>query len=527
MSQMLKSSGAMGLATLMSRLLGLVREQVYAAFMGTSAVAGAFHMAFTVPNLFRRLLGEGALTAAFIPIFKAKEKTDGEVEMWRAANVVISGLLVSAALVVAGVLLALSAVLAWANLADSTRLMLQLLRLMFPYMLLVCLAAVLMGMLNARGFFFVPAFGAAMLNVVMIASVLLLAPRMGEDLETQIFGLAVGVLVAGLAQAGFQMPSLWGQGYRYRWVSPWRDPTVREVVRKMLPASVGVAAFQINVLVTQALAFGVHAPIVAAFNYSVRLMEFPQGLFGISLATYLLPTLSGHASEKDYDGFRGALREGLSYLLLLNLLASALLISLAEPVVRLLFQYGRFDPGSTFVVARALACLAPGLVAFSAVNIVARAFYALGDTITPMRISVFCLALNVVFAGMFLIGLDLGAAGLAVANSMTSTLNLGLLLFGLRRKLVRLDLGPLRESLAASLGAAALAGVVAWTAWKAWELACGRPAEPTLPLRLGAVLVPMFLATVVYGVVCHWAGVPGARAIRQALAGCLRRKQDR
>jgi putative peptidoglycan lipid II flippase len=522
MSQMLKSSGVMGLATLISRLLGLVREQAYAVFMGTSAVAGAFHMAFTIPNLFRRLLGEGALTAAFIPIFKAKEKTEGEVAMWRAANAVISGLLVSATVVVAIVLLGLSVVLAWATLPESTRLMLQLLRVMFPYMLLVCLAAVLMGMLNARGYFFIPAIGAAMLNVVMISSVLLLAPRMGGELETQIFGLAVGVLVAGVAQTAFQVPSLWRQGYRYQWVSPWRDPTVREVVRKMLPASVGVAAFQINVLLTQALAFGVHAPIVAAFNYAVRLMEFPQGIFGISLATYILPTLSGHAAEKDYHHFRATLREGLSYLVFLNLLASALLVALAEPLVRLLFEYGRFDRASTIVVARALACLAPGLVAFSAVNIVARAFYALGDTATPMRISVFCLTLNILFAAVFLIALGLGAAGLAVANSITSTVNLGLLLYALRRKLARLDLDPLRETLAASVGAATLAGVVAWAAWKGVEAGWG---HATVGSRLGALFVPALLASIVYAGVSWWSGVPAVRAMWRTFVDRLRRER--
>jgi putative peptidoglycan lipid II flippase len=512
MSQMLKSSGAMGVATLISRLLGLVREQVYAAFMGTSAVAGAFHMAFTVPNLFRRLLGEGALTAAFIPIFKAKEKTEGEVEMWRSANAVISGLLVSAAVVVAVVLLGLSLVLAWATLPESTRLMLRLLRVMFPYMLLVCLAAAWMGMLNARGFFFIPAFGAAMLNVVMIATVLLLAPRFGDRLETQIFALALGVLAAGVAQAGFQVPALWLQGYRYRWVSPWHDPTVREVVRKMLPASVGVAAFQINVLLTQILAFGVHAPIVATFNYAVRLMEFPQGLFGISLATFLLPALSGLAAEKDYAGFRRSLREGLSYLLFLNLLASALLLALAEPIIRLLFEYGRFDRVSTFEVARALACLAPGLPAFSAVNIVARAFFALGDTATPMRISVFCLAVNLIFAALLLLGLRLGAAGLGLANTLSSMINLGLLLHALRRKLARLDLEPVRASLAASFGAATVAGLTAYAAWRGWEQAWG---HATVLLRAGAVFAPMTLATMVYAGVSHWAGVPAVREVWQ------------
>jgi putative peptidoglycan lipid II flippase len=472
-------------------------------------------MAFVVPNLFRRLLGEGALNAAFIPIFKLKEKREGEAEMWRAANAVISGLVVAASIMVGLVILGISIVLSTAPLAENTRLMLQLLRVMFPYMLLVCLAAVFMGMLNARGYFFIPALGAAMLNVVMIGSVVLLAPRLGDKLETQIFGLAIGVLLAGLAQAAFQVPALRREGYRYRWVSPWRDGTVREVVRKMVPASIGVAAFQINVLLTQALAFGVHEPIVAAFQYSVRLMEFPQGVFGISLATFLLPALSGLAAEKNYAEFRTTLRQGLAYLLFVNLLASVLLMTLAAPMIRLLFEHGRFDRESTVVVSRALACLAPGLVCFSSVNILARAFYALGDTTTPMRISVFCLALNLVFA-VFLL-LPYQAAGLALANTMSSVFNVGLLIYALRRKLGRLEFGEIRRHLGALLGAAILAGGVAWGGSRLWATQLG---YGTLLLKLGHVFVPLTAASLVYSGVTLWAGVPAASEV----AGLLRRR---
>jgi putative peptidoglycan lipid II flippase len=503
---MLKSSGAMGAATILSRLLGLLRELVYAAFMGTSAVAGAFQVAFTIPNLFRRLLGEGALTAAFIPIFKAKEREAGEEEMWRAANAVISGLVVSATLVSAVVLVGITLFLRWGSWSEYTTLMLQLLRVMFPYMLLVCLAATFMGMLNARGSFFIPSLGAALLNVVMIGSVLWLAPVMGEKLETQIFGLAVGVLFAGVAQAGFQIPALRRQGYRYRWVSPWNDPTVRLVVRRMVPASVGVAAFQLNVLVTQLIAFSVHAPIVAAFNYSVRLMEFPQGVFGISLATFLLPTLSGLAAAKDYQAFRSTLRDGLGYLLFLNLIASVLLVVLAEPIVRLLFERGRFDPGSTAEVSLALACLAPGLVAYSSVNVLARAFYALGDVRTPMQISVFCLAVNLVL--VLILVQPFRAAGLGLANTVTAYINMGLLTYGLRRKLGRLDFGELRSSLLALVGSTLLAGLIAWGASRVWQLTLG---HGTLWLRMGAVFVPMTLAGAAYCAVALWAKIPAAR----------------
>jgi putative peptidoglycan lipid II flippase len=508
MSQMLKSSGAMSAATLTSRVLGLVREIVYARFMGTSPVAGAFQMAFTVPNLFRRLLGEGALTAAFIPIFKEKEKAAGEVEMWRVANAVISGLIVVSAIIVAAVVFGVSLALAVGDFSGNTRLMLELLRVMFPYMLLVCVAAAGMGMLNARGHFFVPALSAAVLNVAMIASVLFLAPHMGKTTETQIFGLALGVLFAGVAQAAFQWPTLHREGYRYAWVSPWRNEAVREVVRKMLPASIGVAAFQINVMLTQALAFGVHAPIVATFNYAVRLMEFPQGVFGISLATYLLPTLSGLAAEKKYPEFRATLRQGLSLLMFVNLLASVLLVALAEPIVRLLFERGKFDVGSTSSVAGALFCLAPGLVAFSTVNILARAFYALGDTGTPMRISIVCLAINLVLAYVLLEPYH--AAGLGLANTTTSLLNLSLLFYALRRKLARLELGELVRSLPALLGAAVLAGMIGWVTWNRWEHYLG---HSNLGLKIGAVVLPVGAASLLYLGVTNWLGIGFARQI--------------
>lgn len=256
MSKMLKASGAMAVATLTSRVLGMVREMVYASFMGAGWVANAFAMAFMIPNLFRRLLGEGALTAAFIPTFKEKEKTAGEAEMWRVANATISALVVASSVIIALALIGIGMALTWGDFSDETRLMLRLLWMMFPYMLLVCLAAVFMGMLNARGHFFIPAMGATMLNVVMIASVLLLAPHFGERLDRKIFALAIGVLCAGVAQASFQLPTLRREGFRFHWVKPWGDPTVRHIVKQMIPGTIGVASYQINVLLTQGLEIG-------------------------------------------------------------------------------------------------------------------------------------------------------------------------------------------------------------------------------------------------------------------------------
>lgn len=548
---MLKASGAMAAATLLSRVLGMVREMVYMSFMGTGWVNDAFQIAFTIPNLFRRLLGEGALTAAFIPVFKEKERKHGEAEMWRAANAVISGLVIAASVIIAVVMLGVSLTLAFGTphlavsplmdsalqtqaisaptnavmatgetihvwtpgqFSEKTVLMLQLLRVMFPYMLFVCLAAAMMGMLNSRGHFFIPAMGATMLNVVMIASVYFLAPRFGtglpaeQKLPVQIFALAFGVLVAGVAQASFQIPTLLRDGFRYRWVSPWRDETVQRVVRQMIPGTIGVAAFQINVALVYFLGFWVGTGIVSSYNGAVRLMELPQGMFGISLATFLLPTLAGLAADKNYPEFRATLRQGLASLIFLNLLASVLLATLAEPIVRLLFERGAFDSVSTHQVAYALQCLAPGLVMFSMVNILARAFYALGDTRTPMKISMLCLVINFAIACLLVVPLREGGPG--IANTLTSAVNMGLLLFTLRKKLGKLEMQTLRATLIPLVIAALLAGGLAWGGWKLWEQNLG---HATLALKLGAVFVPAGIAGGIYWCIALAAKIPAAK----------------
>ena len=512
LSDMLKSSGAMAGATLLSRLLGMVRVMIYARFMGDGPIASAFVYAFQIPNLFRRLLGEGALTAAFIPLFKNKEKTEGDKAMWHTANAVVSALVVASALVVGLVMLGLSAVLMWGEFDTHTRLMLELLRVVFPYMLLVCLAAVFMGMLNSRGHFFIPAMGATLLNVVMIATVLLVAPRWGDDLGEQIFALAFGVLVAGVAQAAFQVPYLYREGYRLRWVSPWRNDSVREVVRKMIPATIGVAAFQFNIIITQTLAFWIErasgTQIVASFEYAVRLMELPQGVFGVSLATFLLPTLAGLAADKQFPEFRENLRRGMGYLFFVNAIAAAMLMVLAEPMVRLLFQHGAFTADSTRRASFALMCLAPSLLTYSAVNVMARAFYALGDTKVPMQISAVCLCLNIVvllpLIFMFPKGLQAGALG--VANALSSLLNVGLLSYALKRKMPKWEIQSQLRPVAGMLLAAVVAGGVAWFLHDQWEANFG---YETVWLKIGEVFAPAIVAALVY-----W-GITAAFGLRE------------
>jgi putative peptidoglycan lipid II flippase len=285
----------------------------------------------------------------------------------------------------------------------------------------------------------------------------------------------------------------------------------------MLPGTVGVAAYQLNVLITQGFAFSIGSTVVASFDYAVRLLELPQGVFGISLATYLLPTLSGLAAEKKFPEFRATLRQGIGWLVFVNLLASVFLLLLAEPIVRLLFQHGRFDVASTARAAGALRCLAPGLLAFSLVNILARAFYAVGDTMTPMRISVFCLGVNALLA-LTLVS-PFKQMGLGIANTCSAIVNFALLLYALRRKVKSLDLQDLRRQLPGLLIATAVAGTVAWAASKLWTAKFGHESFLT---RLGEVFVPMTAGTAVYLGLAVWFKTTPARELMTLIAARLK-----
>lgn len=518
MSKMLKSSGAMAAATLLSRVLGMLREMLYARFMGDSAVAGAFAFAFSIPNLFRRLLGEGALTAAFVPLFKEAEAREGEGAMWRVANSVVCGLLLVSAvlvlLVTGGLTLALAG-----GLADAKfRLVLELVRVIFPYMMLACLAAIFMGILNSRGSFFLPALGAVILNLVIIPVVLFVAPRWGVQLEEQVFALAYGVVVGGVLQAVYLLPALRRAGFRPAWVSPLGNPVLRAVGRRMLPGLLGVAAFQLNVFLTGLVAGMVDFQINASYGYAVRLFELPQGLFGVSLATFLLPTLSGLAAQGNTEGFKATLTQALGYIIFVNALMAGLLTLLAEPMVRLLFERGEFNAESTARTVSALVWLGVALVPYSVSSILSRAFFALGDTHTPMRLSAVCLGLNLVIA-LLLIERH-RQAGLAMANCATALLNMGLLLVYLRRRTGPLGLGRLALLSGQVIVALAAALVVCRMTHGWWDLRVG---HADVYRRIGEVFVPIAAAGLTYLVAGRLIGLSVVMELARLFSGFRRR----
>jgi putative peptidoglycan lipid II flippase len=239
-------------------------------------------------------------------------------------------------------------------------------------------------------------------------------------------------------------------------------------------------------------------------------MELPQGVFCLSLATFLLPTLAGLAAEKNYAQFRSTLRQGVNHIILINLLASVLLFTMAEPIIRLLFEHGKFNSDSTARVSFGLTCLVPGLVCFSMVNILARAFYALQDVRTPLRITVFCLGANVLLTVTFLFGTDLGPGALGIANSISSSCNVGLLLFALRKKLRTLEMRETIAQLPRLAAAGVLAGLTAWGLRLHWTAQAG---HGTLLLKMGEVFLPMIAATAVYFLLALWLKIPSAQEI--------------
>jgi putative peptidoglycan lipid II flippase len=300
-------------------------------------------------------------------------------------------------------------------------------------------------------------------------------------------------VVAGIAQAAFQVPSLVAEGFQFRWLSPWKNPAVREVARRMGPSVIGVAAFQINTVLCQSFAYTHGREIVSSYNYAVRLMELPQGVVGISLATVLLTELSTLAVDKKFPEFRSTLTEGLQQLIFLTLLPLVLLLTLSEPIVRLLFERGQFQAASTQQVTLMMLCLSPSLLAFSLNNVLARAFYALGDTKTPMRISLAAIAVN--FIAAFVSISLMPKAGLAIANSTSAAMQCFLLFYALKRKLPKFDLRALFAPVLRMGLAGLVAAVIALASFWVWNRWIG---QAGLSARVGATFVPIALASMGY-----------------------------
>jgi putative peptidoglycan lipid II flippase len=516
-----RSAGVIGIATMTSRVLGLIRDQVFAYFFGAGDAMDAFRIAFRIPTVLRDLFAEGALSAALVPTFTRVLAAGGRNAAWRLSSNVISLLLVvSGVVVLAGMLLAGPLVSLYAagfrEVPGKIELTIRLTRLVFPFLGMVAIAAVLMAMLNALHRFFVPALSPAMFNVATIACALIvvpLAPRLGIE---PIVAIAAGTLVGGLGQILLQWPIVRREGFRYERVLDLHDPWLREIGRLMVPGVVGLAAVQINLFVNSWLAAGLGTGAVSWLDYAFRLVYMPIGLFGISIATASLPTISAHAASSDVSGIRHAVSSGLRLMLMLNLPATIGLVVLAAPIVALIFEHGQFTPADTAATAAALACYAPGLIGYSAVKLISPAFYAMGDSRIPVFATAASVTLNV---GLNLLLVHpLGHRGLALGTAAASLLNAGLLFVLLRARLGGLDTGRLLNATIRISSASAIMAVAAYYSERFLHVAFGGRDIVAQAIRVfGAIGI----ALVVLAVANHILGVEEFARLRRRALGAL------
>ena len=457
---------AVGGFTLLSRVLGMVRDVLTAGFFGTSLAMSSFVVAFRIPNLFRALFGEGALSSAFIPVFMDSRRNEGEDAAWRLARRVTTLVGVVLLGIVALGIVGMSAALRWPDLGEKAATVLPLARIMLPYVFFICMAALAMAVLNSYRKFSVSAFTPALLNITWILAIWFIVPVVRGGASAQIRALAWTVFAAGAVQLAYQIPSLLRVGWRPGLDVDWRDPRVKQVFRLLGPSALGLAVNQVNVMVNSLLALwvGVWAP--SALFYAERLIYLPQGILATSLGTVLLPVLSDFAAQKQHAEMRAAIHHGLRTLLFVMTPAAVGLFVLAEPVVRMLFEHGSFGPQSTWLTARALSFYAPGLMVFCLAKVFVPAFYALQDTRTPVKIGLCAVTLN--FTLNVACALTLSEywrhAGMAFSTVVAEGFNGLTLAWFLRRRLGPFGLRGILGGLGRALGAAACMAAVAWFA---------------------------------------------------------------
>lgn len=446
----IRSAGLVGGLTLVSRGMGFIRDVLIANYFGTTGAASAFMAAFRIPNLFRALFGEGALSAAFIPVFVETRHKDGDPAAWRLARQVFTLMtLLLSAIVLIGVLVATWA-LARQGVGGFEELVWRLFRIMFPYMFFICLTAVSMAALNSFGHFAVPAATPWVLNAVEIAVLLLVCPMLGPTPEERIYGVAWGVIVAGFFQLGIQFPPLMKLGFSPRPVWDLRDARLRKMLVLMGPVAVGRAVTQVNVAVDSLLALAIGQWAAAALWYSERLVYLPLGIFATALSTVLLPLFSGQAARGDRAALRDSVNHALRLLAFVMIPAALGLFALAEPIIRACYERGTFTSESTMLSARALMFFAPGMIVFGLGKVFVPAFYGLQDPKTPVRIGIATVLLNIAMSVGFMLTWPTyyKHAGIACATVIAETLNGVAMAWILHRRLG----SPGWASIAASVG---------------------------------------------------------------------------
>ena len=444
MSKHLKNIGVVSSLTAVSRVTGMVRDACSAAIFGATVFNDAFSTAFALPNLFRRLLGEGALTAAFIPTLQEELKEGGEAGAYQLLNRVFSWLLLITGGLAGLAMLVLSQSRLVPGRADKWYFAADLTVIMFPYLALVCLAAALNATLNVMHRFLEPALSPIWLNLAMIASLVGAWAHIDTSPLTAVHWLCAGVLIGGFFQLTVPMAVLMRAGWKPRF-DPSLSPQVRQIARLMLPGLFGTAIYQINTFVSRMLAFSLPIGMATQLYLSNRLMELPIGVFAIAVSTVVYPLIARHAVQRDFAAMAKDFHKGLRLILVINVPAAAGLALLSEPIIRLIYQRGHFTAENTLSMAPLLQLFVIGLPFFSVVNLTVRAFYAVKDTATPVKVAVVDFIANVILS--LVLRQWLGASGLVLASTTAIVLQTLLLQRALVRKLPGLSFAPLWPSL--------------------------------------------------------------------------------
>ena len=463
-----RSAGVVSVAVLMSRISGLLRESVMARLFGAGLASDAFMLGFRIPNLTRDLFAEGALSSAFVPTFSEYLATRSHEEAARLANLVATALMVVVGCVCAAGMVFAPWIVRWlvphfADVPGKLELAITMTRIMFPFLLLVALAAQAMGVLNASNRFGVPAMASTFFNLGSVgfgvAAGFWIGPLIGIS---RIEGMAVGVVLGGALQLCWQLPSLYRLGFRFSPAWDWSHPGLMRILRLMTPAILGNAAVLINVMITTNLASGVSDPVrgldgpVSWLSYAFRFMQLPLGLFGVAMASATLPSISRSAAAGNMDEFRSTLSKSLGVVFLLTLPSSVGLAVLGKSIIGAIYQGGKFQLYDTQQTATALSCYAVGLAGYAALKVLNPAFYALGDARTPMVVSLVSIAVNYGTALAMLRVFGFRHAGLAISTSAVALFSFAALFAILRKRIG----GVHGRELATGIGKVALASAV-------------------------------------------------------------------
>ncbi len=516
---LLQSAGIVSAAVATSRVTGLMRESVLSALFGASASLDAFILGYRIPNLARDLFADGALSAAFVPTFSRYLATKSKEEARELSNIVATLLMmIVGGLCCLGMLASPLFVELFASgfhaVPGKFDLAVDLVRIMFPFLLLVALAAQAQGILNSCHQFGVPAVSSSLFNIGSIATGLALGRWLGPRIGlSAVHCMAFGVVAGGAAQLAFQLPWVWRAGFHWNPRLVMQHEGVRQILRLMGPAVIGGASVQVNVLINTMFAAGLrdasgHAMNgpVTWLNCAFRFMQLPIGIFGISLASAALPRLARSAAQQDTAGFRDTLQQSLTTMMLLTIPASVGLAVLGRSMIALVYQHGKFLAFDTQQTAMALACYALGLASYASVRLLAPAFYTLGDAKTPMLVSMASVLVNAAVSYATVEGFGLGHTGLALSLSAVSIFNSIALLAFLSRKLGGIGARELALNCAKSLAASAVMGV-----------AC-QALITAVPGAIPSLLLGIPLGALVYYAVASMLGIPELDRIQSKVA---------